>query len=101
MVSFGTRKELESCLNKLDHGLSRKRLNSATQQRTVVFKLELKNQLARTWEKLLLVYFEDEMRTPSSAPPLMTNPFVRIEGQLLFTCCLAGLALEDLISRVE
>ena len=47
-------------------------------------------------EKLLLGYFENELRAPSSAKPLMTNPFARTEGQLLFTWCLAGVSLEDL-----
>ena len=30
-----------------------------------------------SWEKLLLENFEDAMRAPSSAPPLMANLFVR------------------------
>ena len=38
------------------------------------------------------------MRAGSSAHPLMANPFTRTEGQLLFTWCLAGTALENLIS---
>ena len=39
------------------------------------------------------------MRAASSAKPLMANPFTRTEGRLLFTWCLAGVALEDLTSR--
>ena len=61
-------------------------------------KLELRSQLGRTRKKLLLEYFENEMRVPSSAQPLMANPFTRTVGKLLFTCCLTGVALEDLIS---
>ena len=61
-------------------------------------KLELGNQLGRTWENLLLEYFEDEMRAPSSAQPLMANPFVRAAGQLMFTWSLLGVALELLTS---
>ena len=59
-------------------------------------KLESKNQLGRSWEKLLLNYFEDEMRAPSSAQHLLANPFVRSAGQLMFTWSLAGVALEAL-----
>ena len=36
------------------------------------------------------------MRAPSSAKPLLANPFTWTESQLLFTWCLAGVALEDL-----
>ena len=74
---------------KLDRGVSRKRRNWATQQMAEVKKLELKNQLGRTWEKLLLEYFEDEMRAPSSAKELLANPFVRTSGQLMFSWSLA------------
>ena len=56
------------------------------------------NKLGRIWENLLLEYFEDEMRAPSSAQPLMANPFVRTAGQLMFTWSLAGVALEMLTS---
>ena len=38
------------------------------------------------------------MRTPSSALPLMTNPFVRTEGQLMFAWSLVGIELEVLNS---
>ena len=61
-------------------------------------KLELKNQLGRTWEKLLLEYLEDEMRAPSLAKHLLANAFVRTAGQLMFTWSLAGVALEALTS---
>ena len=38
------------------------------------------------------------MRTPSSAPPLMANPFVRTGRQLMFTWSLVGIELETLTS---
>ena len=63
-----------------------------------MIKLELRSQVGRTWEKLLLEYFENEMRAPSSAKSLIANPFTWTEGQLLFTWCLAGVPLEDLAS---
>ena len=78
--------------------MSRKRRNWATQHRAEVNKLELRNQLGRDWEKLLLEYFGNEMRTPSSAQPLMANHFVRTARQFLFTWSLAGVALEELTS---
>ena len=76
-IAWDTMKELEGCLKKLDRRVSRNRRNWATQHRVDVSKLELRNRLGRTWEKLLLEYFENEMRTPSSAQLLMANPFVR------------------------
>ena len=79
--------ELESCLKKLDWGVSMKRLSWATQQKAEVNKLERRSQLGQTWEKLLLEYFENEMRAPSSAKLLLANPFTRTDGQLLFTWC--------------
>ena len=39
------------------------------------------------------------MRAPSSALPLMANPFVRTAGQLMFTWSFAGVALEALTSH--
>ena len=39
------------------------------------------------------------MRTPSSALPLMANPFVRTAGQLMFEWSLAGVELEVLTSH--
>ena len=39
------------------------------------------------------------MRPPSSALPLMANPFVRTAGQLMFTWRFAGVALEALTSH--
>ena len=45
------------------------------------------------WEKLLLDYFENEMRAH-----LKASHFTRIEGQLLFTWSSAGIALENLTS---
>ena len=40
----------------------------------------------------------NEIRPPSFSQLLMTNPLTRTDGQLLFTCCLAEDALEDLNS---
>ena len=82
-IALETTKELESCLKKLDRGVSRMRRHWATQQKAEVNKLELGNQLGRTWENLLLEYFEYAMRAPSSA--------------LLLS--LAGVALEALTSH--
>ena len=78
--------------------MSRKRQNWATQHKAQMNKLELRSQLVRTWEKLLLEYFENDMRTLSSAQTLMAIPFTRTEGQLVFRCCLAVVELEDLTS---
>ena len=91
-------KELEDCLKKLDQGVSRKRRNWATQQKAEVNKLELGSQLKRTWQSLLRDYFEEAMRTPSSALPLMAIPFVRTTGQLMFAWSLVGIELEVLTS---
>ena len=84
-MALKTMKELEDCLKKLDHGVFRKRRNWATQQKAEVNKLELGSQLKRTWQSLLRDYFEEAMRTPSSALPLMANLFVRTAGQLMFS----------------
>ena len=46
-VALETMNELEDCLKKLDRGVSRKRRNWATQQKTEIDKLELGNQLRR------------------------------------------------------
>ena len=54
----------------------------ATQQRADVSKLELRSRLGRTWENLLLEYFENEMRTLSSAQFLMVNP-LRLDGSAM------------------
>ena len=79
--------------------MSRKRRHWATQQKAEVNKLELGNQLRRSWENLLLEYFEGAMRAPSSALPLMANFFVGTAGQLMFTWSFAGVALEALTSH--
>ena len=50
-------------------------------------------------QSLLLDYFEEAMRTPSSALPLMANPFVRTAGQLMFAWSLVGVELEVLTSH--
>ena len=98
-VALETMKELEDCLKKLDRGVSRMRRNWATQQKAEVNKLELGSQLKRTWQSLLRDYFEEAMRTPSSALPLMANPFVRTAGQLMFAWSLVGIELEVLTSH--
>ena len=97
-VALETMKELEDCLKKLDQGVSRKRRNWATQQKAEVNKLELGSQLKRTWQSLLQDYFEETMRTPSSALPLMANLFVRTAGQLMFAWSLMRIKLEVLTS---
>ena len=97
-VALETMKELEDCRKKLDQGVFRKRRNWATQQKAEVSKLELGSQLKRTWQSLLRDYFEEAMRTPSSALPLMANPFVRTAGQLMFAWSLVGIELEVLTS---
>ena len=97
-VALETMKELEDCLKKLDQGVSRKRRNWATQQKAEVNKLELGSQLKRIWQSLLLDYFEEAMKTPSSALPLMANPFVRTAGQLMFAWSLVGIELVVLTS---
>ena len=98
-VALETMKELEDCLEKLDHGVSRKRRNWATQQKAEINKLELGSQLKRTWQKFLRDYFEEAMRPPSSALPLIANPFVRTAGQLMFARSLVGIELETLTSH--
>ena len=98
-VALETLKELKDCLKKLDSGVSRKRRNWATQQKAEINKLELGSHLRRTWQNLLRDHFEEAMRTSSSASPLMTSPFVRTAGQLMFAWSLVGIELETLISR--
>ena len=97
-VALETLKEMEDCLKKLDSGVARKRRNWATQQKAEVNKIEMANQLKRSWQNLLKDHFEEAMRTSSSAPPLMANPFVRTAGQLMFTWSLVGIELETLTS---
>ena len=48
-IALETTKELVSCLKKLDRGVSRKRRHWAIQQKAEVNKLELGNQLGRSW----------------------------------------------------
>ena len=97
-IALGTLKEMEDCLKKLNSGVARKRHSWATQQKAEVNKIELANQLKRSWQNLLKDHFEEAMRTPSSAPPLMANPFVRTAGQLMFEWSLLGIELETLTS---
>ena len=98
-MALETLKELEDCLKKIDSGVSRKRRNWATQQKADINKLELGSHLRRTWQNLLRDYFEEAMRTSSSASPLMANPFVRTAGQLMFAWSLVGIELETLTSH--
>ena len=97
-IALGTLKEMEDCLKKLNSGVARKRHSWATQQMAEVNKIELANQLKRSWQNLLKDHFEEAMRTPSSAPPLMANPFIRTAGQLMFAWSLLGIELETLTS---
>ena len=97
-IALETLKEMEDCLKKLDSGVARKRHSWATQQRAEVNKIELANQLKRSWQNLLKDHFEEAMRTPSSALPLMANPFIRTAGQLMFAWSLLGIELETLTS---
>ena len=76
-----------------------KRRSWATQQKAEINKLELGSQLKRTWQNLLRDHFEEAIRTPSSAFPLMANPFVRTAGQLIFAWSLVGVELETLTSH--
>ena len=98
-VALKTMKKLEDCLKKLDCGVSRKCRNWATQQKAEIKKLGLGNQLKLTCQNLLQEYFEEAMRIPSSAFPLIANPFVRTAGQLMFAWSLLGIELEVLTSH--
>ena len=53
-VALETLKELEDCLKKLDNGVSLKRSNWATQQKADINKLELGNELGRTYYGIIL-----------------------------------------------
>ena len=97
-IALDTMKELEKSLPKLERGVSKKRRKWAKQQKAEVNKLDLRSQLGRTWENLLLEYFENESSAASSAQLLMANRFTRTERQFCFTWCLADVALEDLNS---
>ena len=97
-IALGTLKEMEGCLKKLNSGVARKRHSWATQQKAEVNKIELANQLKRSWQNLMKDHFEEAIRTPSSAPPLMANPFIRTAGQLMFAWSLLGIELETLTS---
>ena len=78
---------------------TRKRRNWATHQKAEINKLEFGNQLKRTWQNLVREYFDEAVRTPSSALPLMANPFFRTAGQLMFAWSLVGIELEVLTSH--
>ena len=100
-VALETMKVLEDCLKKLNRGVSRKPRNWATQKNAEINKIELGSQLKRTWQNLLRDYFEETIRTPSSALPLMANPFVRTAGQLTFAWSLVGIEVEVLTSHLK
>ena len=85
-IDLDTMKELENFLKKLDRGVSRKLRNWVKHQKAALNKLELGSQLGWTWEKLLLEYFGNEMRPPSSAQLLMTNSFTRTQRQFCSRC---------------
>ena len=65
-IAVDTTKELEGCLKKLDRAVSRKSRNCATHHRAEVNNLELRNQIGRTWEKLLLGTFVIYMKLDGS-----------------------------------
>ena len=79
--------------------MSRKLRNWATQQKAQISKVELGSQLKRTWQNLLRDHLEEAMRTPSSALPLVANPFGRTAGQLTSAWSLVGIELEVLTSH--
>ena len=60
--------------------------------------LELRSQRGANVGEIAAGVLRNEMRLPSSSPLLMANPLTRTDGQLLFTWCLAEVALEDLNS---
>ena len=69
-MALETMKELEDCLKKLDCGVSRKRRNWAqAAQKAEINKLELGNQLKRTWQNLLRKYLEEAMRRGIDGKP--------------------------------
>ena len=70
-IALDTMKELKNCLQKLQRWLTRKRRSWVKQQKAEVKKLELRSQLGRTWDKIMLEYFENEKRAPYSAQLLM------------------------------
>ena len=78
-IALETLKEMEGCLKKLNSGVARKRYSWATQQKAEVNKIELTNQLKRSWQNLLKDHFEEAMRTSSSAPPT--------DGESLYQDC--------------
>ena len=74
-IGLDTMKKLENCLKKLHRGVSRKRRNWAKPQKAEVNKLELRSQLGRAWEKLVLEHFENEMRPYLICPTSDGEPF--------------------------
>ena len=74
-LALDTMEKLENCIKKMHSGVSRKRRNWAKQQKAEVNKLELRSQLGRTWEKLVLEYFENKMRLYLICPTSDGEPF--------------------------
>ena len=74
-IALDTMKNLKIFLKKLDCGVSRNSRNCADQQKAEVNKLELRSQLGRMWEKLVLEYLENEMRLYLICPTSDGEPF--------------------------
>ena len=98
-VALEAMNKLEDCLKKLYCGVSRKRRNWATQPKAEINKLELGNQLKRTWKNLLQEYFEEAMRTLVSVAIDGKSFCQGTAGQLMFALSLVGIELEVLTSH--
>ena len=69
--------------------MSRKRRHWATQQKAEINKLELGNQLRRTWQNLLLEYFEEAMKNTLVSVAIDGKPF-RQNGRTADVCMELG-----------
>ena len=74
-LALDTMEKLKNCRKKLHHGVSRRRRNWGKQHKAEVNKLELRSQLGRTWEQLVLEYFENEIRPYLICPTSDGEPF--------------------------
>ena len=81
-VAPETLKELEDCLKKPDRGVSRKRRNWATQQKSEINKLELGSQLKRTRQNLLRDHFEEAMRTAAYKSSSEPSKLLEVEKEI-------------------
>ena len=81
-VALETLKELEDCLKKPDLGVSRKRRNWATQQKSEINKLELGSQLKRTRQNLLRDHFEEAMRTAAYKSSSEPSKLLEVEKEI-------------------